>query len=292
MKQKLLNLLLVVIVLAGAGFLLYPTISNLWNNWKQNTLIRQYDDRVKEMVETDFSQEWESAKQYNEALVYNALYAEVFEDTDWNLKDTEYWQVLNVAQDGVMGYLSVPKINIKLAIYHGSGESLLQTGVGHIDGTMLPVGGESTHCVLAGHRGLPSAKLFTDIDQLQMGDMFYIHVLDEVLAYQVDQVLDMVEKDDAEALGAALAVQDGQDQVTLFTCTPYGINSHRLLVRGTRVPYSGEEDEHITAADSMLKAIQHIDTIYFILVLSVVFLFIITIVKSCLKRRVKKENKR
>ena len=157
----------------------------------------------------------------------------MFGEDDGDLKNTDYWKVLNVEDNGVMGYLSIPKINIKLAIYHGTGDDVLQTGVGHLNGTKLPIGGESNHAVLAAHRGLPSARLFTDIDQMEAGDKFYIHVLDEVLAYQVDQILPMVDKDDHETLQNALKIEDGKDQVTLFTCTPYGVNSHRLLVRGS-----------------------------------------------------------
>lgn len=152
---------------------------------------------------------------------------------------------------------------------------MLQTGIGHLNGTKLPIGGESTHSVLAAHRGLPSARLFTDIDQLERGDMFYIHVLDETLAYQVDQILDMVDKDDNETLQKALQIEEGQDYVTLFTCTPYGVNSHRLLVRGTRVPYNGEEEIESTAAESMLKSIQNYYMIYLILGLSVTLLVIL-----------------
>ena len=145
-------------------------------------------------------------------------------------------KILNEAGDGIMGYLSIPKINIKLAIYHGTADDVLQTGVGHLNGTKLPIGGESTHCVVAAHRGLPSAKLFTDIDQLRNGDKFYIHVLDQVLAYEVDQIL-VVEPEDTDAL----AVEEGEDLVTLLTCTPYGVNTQRLLVRGHRVDYVADE---------------------------------------------------
>ena len=171
--------------------------------------------------------------------------------------------------------LSIPKINIKLAVYHGTADDVLQTGVGHLNGTKLPIGGESTHCVLAAHRGLPSARLFTDIDQMKKGDMFYLHVLDEILAYQVDEILDMVDKDDRETLDQALQIEEGRDQVTLFTCTPYGVNSHRLLVRGTRVPYNGEEEAETTAVDSMLKSVQNYYMLYLILGLSVTLLIIL-----------------
>lgn len=199
----------------------------------------------------------------------------MFGEDGTDIKTTEYWKILNVAGDGVMGYLSIPKINIKLAIYHGTADDVLQTGVGHLNGTKLPVGGESTHSVLAAHRGLPSARLFTDIDQMKKGDMFYIHVLDETLAYQVDEILDMVDKDDRETLDKALQIQQGKDQVTLFTCTPYGVNSHRLLVRGTRVPYNGEEEMETSAVDSMLKSVQNYYMLYLILGLSVTLLIIL-----------------
>lgn len=174
-----------------------------------------------------------------------------------------------------MGYLSIPKIHVRLSIYHGVEEEVLQTGVGHLNGTKLPIGGEGTHSVLAAHRGLPSARLFTDIDQLEKGDLFYIHMLDQVLAYQVDQILDMVDKDDTAVLEEALQIQEGKDLVTLFTCTPYGMNSHRLLVRGTRVPYTGQEDIAATPAETMLEAVQNYYMLYLILGISVTLLGIL-----------------
>ena len=186
-----------------------------------------------------------------------------------------------------MGYLSIPKINIKLAIYHGTAEDVLQTGIGHLNGSKLPIGGESTHSILAAHRGLPSARLFTDVDQLEPGDMFYVHMLDEILAYQVDQILPMVEKDDMDTMEAALQVQDGEDHITLFTCTPYGVNSHRLLVRGTRVPYEGEEEVAVTPTETMLKAVQNYYMLYLVLGLSITFL-IILIMKFLFKVRDRK----
>ena len=183
--------------------------------------------------------------------------------------------MLNIAGDGVMGYLSIPRINVKLSIYHGTAEDVLQTGVGHMNGTKLPVGGEDTHSVLSAHRGLPSARLFTDIDQMVRGDKFYIHILDETLAYEVDQILDMVDKDDMETLESALQIVPGEDYVTLFTCTPYGVNSHRLLVRGTRVPYNGEEEVESTPVDTMLRTVRNYYMLYLILGLSVTMLVIL-----------------
>lgn len=275
MKRKISNILFGLMFLIGFGVLVYPTVSDQWNTYRQNKLISNYESAVEEMTEVDFTEEWEKAKAFDAALAQNNLYGDVFGEDKGELENTEYWQVLNVANDGIMGYLSIPKINVKNAIYHGTGDKVLQTGIGHLNGTKLPIGGESTHSVLAAHRGLPTARLFTDIDQLKKGDMFYIHVLDEVLAYQVDQILDMVDKDDHETLEGALQIEEGKDQVTLFTCTPYGVNSHRLLVRGTRVPYNGEEEVETSVAETMLKTIQNYYMIYLILGLSITFLIIL-----------------
>ena len=275
MKRKIFNILFALMFLIGFGILVYPTVSDQWNTYRQSKLISNYESTVEQMTEVDFTEEWEKAKAFDATLIQNNLYGDVFGEDNGELENTEYWQGLNVAKDGVMGYLSIPKINVKNAIYHGTGDKVLQTGIGHLNGTKLPIGGESTHSVLAAHRGLPTARLFTDVDQLRKGDMFYIHVLDEVLAYQVDQILDMVDKDDHEALANALQIEEGKDQVTLFTCTPYGVNSHRLLVRGTRVPYSGEEEVETSVAETMLKSVQNYYMIYLILGLSITFLIIL-----------------
>ena len=265
MRRKLVTVLIVLLLIVGVGVLTYPTISNQWNTYRQSKLITSYDKVVSELKEEDFSAEWERARDFNDKLEKNSIYADAFGIGDTDMKDTEYWQVLNVANDGVMGYISIPKINIKLAIYHGTGDDVLETGVGHLTGSKLPIGGESTHSVLAAHRGLPSAKLFTDIDQMERGDMFYIHVLDETLAYQVDQIYDMVDKDDVKTLESALQIVDGEDYVTLFTCTPYGVNSHRLLVRGTRVEYQGEEDVTATIPEAMVESVQNYYMFYLII---------------------------
>ena len=227
------------------------------------------------MEPEDYSREWETARNFNDVLKENNLYGDAFGEGMEELTDTEYWGILNVAGDGVMGYLSVPKINIRLAIYHGTGEEVLQTGIGHLNGSKLPIGGEGTHSVLAAHRGLPSARLFTDIDQMERGDRFYIHVLDEILAYEVDEILPMVDKDDMDTLKEALQIREGEDHVTLFTCTPYGVNSHRLLVRGMRVPYDGEEEVQSTPVDTMVKAVQNYYMLYLVLGLSVTLLIIL-----------------
>lgn len=280
--RKVLNVVFALMFLAGFLILAYPTISDQWNTYRQSRLISSYEETVSTMEEEDFSEEWEKARAFNDTLKENNIYGDVFAGDAEEIEDTEYWSVLNVAGDGVMGYLSIPKINVKLSIYHGTSVDVLQTGVGHLDGTKLPIGGESTNCVLSAHRGLPSARLFTDIDQLEKGDRFYIHVLDEILAYEVDMIYDMVDKDDMEALSSDLAIVDGEDHVTLFTCTPYGVNTHRLLVRGVRVPYNGEEEAAAAPVESMVQAVQDYYMLYLVLGLAVTLLVILIL--RCLIR--------
>ena len=275
MKGKLLNVLFALLFLTGFAILTYPTISDQWNTFRQSRLISDYQEVVSQMEEEDFEEVWAAARGYNQTFEQNSILSDAFGiDEAEHIEDTEYWKVLNVAGDGGMGYLTIPKINIRLAIYHGTSEEVLQTGVGHLNGTRLPVGGESNHTVLSAHRGLPSAKLFTDIDQLEPGDLFYLHILNEDLAYEVDRILPMVDKDDYDALEEALKIEEGKDQVTLFTCTPYGVNSHRLLVRGHRVPYNGELDTAPTPAESMVQAIQNYYMLYLLLGVSVTALVI------------------
>lgn len=271
--------------LIGFLVLAYPTIADQWNTYRQQQLISNYDTVLEQMEPEDLTAEWEAARAYNETFTENNIYGDVFGTEDEALEDTEYWKVLNIAGDGVMGYLTIPKINVKLSIYHGTGDDVLATGVGHMNGTKLPIGGESTHCVLSAHRGLPSAKLFTDIDQLESGDRFYIHVLDEDLAYEVDQILPMVDKDDMDALTEALQVVEGEDYVTLFTCTPYGVNTHRLLVRGHRVPYNGELESSGTPVDSMVESIQNYYMFYMLLGLAITILVILLMKKYFLPRK-------
>lgn len=275
MKRKISTVLFGLLFLIGFGILVYPTVSNQWNTYRQSKLINNYERVVSDMEPEDFTREWDAARNFNNTMQQNNLYADVFGEDGEDWTGTDYWKVLNIAGEGVMGYLSIPKINVKISIYHGTGDDVLQTGAGHLNGTKLPIGGASTHSVLAAHRGLPSARLFTDADQMQKGDMFYIHVLDEVLAYKVDQILTMVDKDDHETLEGALQIEAGEDYVTLFTCTPYGVNSHRLLVRGTRVPYSGEEEVTDSLSDSMLQAVQNYYMLYLILGLSITILVIL-----------------
>ena len=275
MKKMMINVVFGLMFLTGFGILAYPTVSDQWNTYRQSRLISDYENVVAEMEPEDYTREWEAARSFNDTITSNNLYGDVFGEEAGELQETEYWHILNAAGDGVMGYMSIPKINIKLAIYHGTGDDVLQTGIGHLNGTRLPIGGESTHSVLAAHRGLPSARLFTDVDQMVRGDRIYIRILDETLAYEVDQILPMVDKDDMETLQEALSIREGEDHITLFTCTPYGVNSHRLLVRGVRVPYNGEEEIASTPVDTMLRAVQNYYMLYLILGLSVTILVIL-----------------
>ena len=286
MKSRKSNIFIIFLFLVGLGVLLYPTIADQWNTYKQERLITEYQEKVSE--KQDFSDEWGKAQAFNDSLEYNALYSGEGQDESIQLEDTEYWKVLNIAGDGVMGYITIPKIGLELAIYHGVGDDILQTGVGHVSGSNLPIGGETTHCVLPAHKGLPSARLFTDIDQLEKGDKIYIHVLDQVLAYEVDQVQDMIDKDDSDTLGKALDLQEGKDLITLFTCTPYGINSHRLLVRGIRVEYNGELDAD-NVSEGMLESVQDYYMIYLLIGAATVILFVI--IGRNIKIRIQSKNK-
>lgn len=232
MKKRLTTILAVVICLVGLGVLLYPTICNYINIWKQTRLIDEYNRMVEELEKEKLEEMLEAARAYNKKLYELGI---SFENIKGNLNAPTvngqgYEEILNVDGNGVMGYVVIDKINVKLAISHGTEEDVLHDGVGHLEGTSFPVGGENTHAVLFGHRGLPSAKLFTDLDQMETGDIFQIYILGQVLNYQVDQIL-VVEPGDTEAL----QIVEGKDYVTLVTCTPYAVNTHRLLIRGVRV---------------------------------------------------------
>ncbi len=283
MRKKISTVLFVLLFLVGFGILAYPTIADQWNTYRQSRLISDYDTAIQALTEEDFEKIWEAAKGYNQTFEKNSVLSDVFGiGGSEDIRDTDYWKVLNVTGDGVMGYITIPKINVRLSIYHGTADDVLNTGVGHLNGTKLPIGGEGNHSVLAAHRGLPSAKLFTDIDQLKKNDRFYLHILDEDLAYEVDQILPMVDKDDHKTLEEALQIQEGQDLVTLFTCTPYGVNSHRLLVRGHRVPYDGELET--TPVESMVQAIQNYYMLYLLLGLGVTALVILFMRRAMRKK--------
>lgn len=228
-----------MIFLAGLSLLLYPFIANEWNTYRQERLISSYETVIadkEEAGEIDYGTERETAAAYNEELVPSVLPDSFAVAAAADEPDPEYMAALNIAGDGVMGSVEIPKIDISLPICHTTTEEVLEQAAGHLEGSSLPIGGESTHTVITAHRGLPSAALFTDLDRLEKGDHFLIHVLDETLCYEVDKIL-TVEPDETDVL----AVEEGEDLATLVTCTPYGVNTHRLMVRGHRVPYVEEE---------------------------------------------------
>ena len=225
MKKHLSTIIAVLVFITGLSLLLYPTVSNYWNSLHQSRAVANYSDTMDKMDKKDKQEAIDAAIRYNEALVSNAGRFTLSEE-----ELNEYKSLLNADGTGMMGYITIPAISCKLALYHTVDESVLQVGVGHLEGSSLPVGGSSTHAVFSSHRGLPSAKLFTELDKLKEGDVFYLHVYDKVLAYEVDQIA-IVEPTDY----GLLQIEEGQDLCTLFTCTPYGINTHRLLVRGHRV---------------------------------------------------------
>lgn len=226
MKKKMNNIttvLLVVLLLAGLSLLLYPTVSDYWNSFRQSKAISNYAEQVAELSEEEYNRIIEAARNYNRRLCEGGI-------TVAEREKEEYKKLLDVSGLGVMGYIEIPQINCSLPIYHGTEDSVLQIAIGHIEWSSLPIGGIGTHCVLSGHRGLPSAKLFSNLDKLQSGDIFMLRVLDEVLTYEVDQIL-IVEPQEV----SSLAISPEEDYCTLVTCTPYGINTHRLLVRGHRI---------------------------------------------------------
>ena len=231
MRKHLSTIVLLFILLIGLSLLLYPTVSDYWNSFHQTKAITTYAENVAALDNASYDAIWDAARQYNRNLCSRSNSFLLSQE-----QKAEYESLLDISGQGVMGYIEIPSINVSLPIYHGTSDSVLQIAVGHLDWTSLPVGGESTHCVLSGHRGLPSAKLFTNLDQIVEGDTFIIRVLDEVLTYEVDRIL-IVEPEDV----TALQIESGKDLCTLVTCTPYGINSHRLLVRGHRVETEQEE---------------------------------------------------
>lgn len=239
MKKRTTTIVIILIFLAGLSLLLYPFIANEWNTYRQKQLISSYESVVADREaagEIDYEAERQAAVAYNDALVPSILPDSFAVAAAADEPDPEYMAALNIAGDGVMGSVEIPKIDISLPICHTTTEEVLEQAAGHLEGSSLPIGGESTHTVITAHRGLPSAALFTDLDRLEEGDHFLIHVLDETLCYEVDKIL-TVEPDETDAL----AVEEGEDLATLVTCTPYGVNTHRLMVRGHRVPYVEEE---------------------------------------------------
>ncbi len=241
MRKHLSTILLILIFLAGLSLLLYPTVSDYWNSMHQSRAIAGYTEEVAHLDQTRYDRLWRQAREYNAVLLER--------ESEFTLtpeQGEQYAQLLDVSGTGVMGYVEIPRIDCALPIYHGTDEAVLQIAVGHLEWSSLPVGGESTHCVISGHRGLPSARLFTNLDQLEPGDVFLLRVLDEVLTYEVDQIR-IVEPHELSSLG----IERGEDYCTLVTCTPYGINTHRLLVRGHRVENQAQAVAIRVPADAM-----------------------------------------
>lgn len=289
MKRRWTGWLAALVFLVGAGIFCYPVLADQWNRLHQSRAIASYQEAVDALEEEDFSGQWAMAEAYNASMEANTFVGDAFSLEESQMQGTSYWEALNLGGNGIMGYISIPKIDQRIPIYHGTADTVLQVGAGHLMGTSLPIGGEGSHSVIAGHRGLPSARLFTDLDQLEPGDKFYIHVLDEVLAYEVDQIHDMVDQNDLETLTSLMANEPGEDLVTLFTCTPYGVNSHRLLVRGHRVEYQGEDEESTltTSEESMLQSVQDYYMLYALLAVAAALLLavIIRLVRSRKSRR-------
>ena len=290
MKKKAGNLVICIIFLAGLSLLLYPFVANQWNNYRQKQLLSGYEQVVseKEAAEgIDYDAERKKAEEYNEALLPCVL-PDSFALAESSGVDPVYMNTLNIAGDEMMGSVEIPKIDIKIPIYHTTEEEVLNKGAGHLEGSSLPVGGANTHAVISAHRGLPSASLFTDLDQLKEGDHFLIHVLNETLCYEVDKI-SVVKPEDT----SALAVEDGQDLVTLLTCTPYGVNTERLLVRGHRVPYVEEEvKEEKTALSGSSLRTNYLLWVFVGLSVTALFVFVLYLKETKLKRRANKGGKK
>ena len=266
LKKNGLTLILLLILLIGAGLIAYPSFANWWNSFHQSRAVASYAETVANMNTEEYERIISKAQAYNRKLSRSGILWTLDED-----EEKEYKEQLDIATSGIMGYIDIPKIDVMLPIYHGIDESILQVAVGHIPGTSLPVGGKGSHCVVSGHRGLPSARLFTDIDKLVEGDTFTITVLNKTLTYEVDQIRTVLPTDLSD-----LQIEKGKDYVTLVTCTPYGINTHRLLVRGHRI-------ENADGDASVIADALQIEPIYIapfiavpILILLIIGMFIMT----------------
>ena len=275
MRKKLPSIILILILLAGLSLLLYPTISDYINSLHQSRAIADYVEAVNNLDDDTYEQLWNNAEEYNKRL-YN-------KSNRYHLTDEEkadYESQLDISGSGIMGYVDIPSINCTLPIYHGTDEAVLQSSTGHIEISSLPVGGESTHCVISGHRGLPSARLFTDLDKMAEGDLFMLRVLDETLTYEVDQIR-IVLPDEI----SSLEITEGEDYCTLVTCTPYGLNTHRLLVRGHRVENQEISKKAQVTADAMQVEPLLVATVIGAIILAVI---LITFV---IKTKIRKNRK-
>ena len=241
MKNHRSTILLILMLLIGLSLILYPTFADWWNSFHSSRSIASYVEQVANIDEAQYEKLWDAAWDYNQSLLHRP--------NDFLLSDEQqeiYKSLLDIGGNGIMGYIEIPMIDVMLPIYHGTKESVLQIAVGHLDWTSLPVGGAGSHCVVSGHRGLPSARLFTDLDKLKVGDVFMLHVLNEILTYEIDQIL-IVEPQDTDPL----LIEPGKDLCTMITCTPYGINSHRMLVRGHRIESQEEAKVIRITADAV-----------------------------------------
>lgn len=241
MKSHRSTILLILILLIGLSLMLYPSFADWWNSFHSSRTIASYVDQVANIDEAQYEELWDAAWDYNQSLLHRP--------NDFLLSDEQqeiYKSLLDIGGNGIMGYIEIPVIDVMLPIYHGTGESVLQIAVGHLDWTSLPVGGTGSHCVVSGHRGLPGARLFTDLDKLKVGDVFILHVLNEILTYEIDQIL-IVEPQDTDPL----LIEPSKDLCTMITCTPYGINSHRMLVRGHRIENQEEPEVICITADAV-----------------------------------------
>ena len=244
LKKHWTTLFLLFILLAGAGLLVYPTFADWWNSFHQSRAIAGYAEKVSQIDDAEYEKMIEDARAYNKTLLERG-------DGRFNMTDEEreiYNSVLDIDGSGIMGYVDIPKINVSLPIYHGTDEAVLQIAIGHIEGTSLPIGGNGVHAAVSGHRGLPSARLFSDVDKLENGDKFLIQVLDRTLTYEVDQIRIVLPEELQD-----LEIDPNADYCTLVTCTPYGINTHRLLIRGHRVENEIEDSINVTADAMQFK---------------------------------------
>ena len=275
MKIKLMKVGLVLIFITGLGILLYPIISNLLMNIFQTTAIQEYNYTVEQMEQDRIEEILSEARVYNEQFK-NTIVVDPFSQEAESSVNSEYNEILNI--DGTMGYIEIPKIDVNLPIFHGTSEEVLKKGVGHIDTTPLPIGGEGNHSVLSAHRGLPSAKLFTDLDKLEIDDVFMIKMLTETLVYRIDQIK-VVEPTDTQYLQA----EEGEDYITLITCTPYAINTHRMLVRGTRI----DTDEYLASINNsnLDNEKQSVNYLFIFIIVVLIILIVIFIFKKARRRR-------
>ena len=240
MKKKLPMIGFALIIVGGVFLLLYPTASNWLNQYTQSNVISDYQQSLEQITDEDKLRQIEDARQYNQELIGNVVLKDPFDAEALKVMNENYPKLLAVNYSGVMGYIDIPKIDVDLPIYHGTSTEVLTMGVGHLENTSLPVGGLGTHAVLSGHTGLPSAKIFTDLNKLEINDVFYIKVMDETLEYKINQIK-IVEPSNTQDL----LIDTNHDYVTLVTCTPYGVNSHRLLVRGERVENSQADNDQL-----------------------------------------------